>query len=417
MPKETLYVGIDVACEKLDVSFYDGDDNEIRDAAIYDNDPPGWKKMRVEIVAAVQNIGRQARVVCGMESTGDFHIRLAQALRKEKRRKLEVHVLNPMAVKNFRKALMVSAKTDKVDARCIALYLARMKPPPNAEIPDDFEAFKQTTRSRRNMIEARTTSKNRLHKLLRYNFPGYRKFVGKTLSVSLLRVLSQMPSPSQILACSVEDLAAIGVGVKATVGLKLAEKLHELAKQAPQPVLHKVTQIQLRTTAQHILDLDAYIAELDSAISELLEELYPDEKLTTIPGIGKVSAAAILAEIGDIARFEDKIRFTGYCGLYPVVWESGQAKRRYQMTRKGNRMLKMTLLVLSAPARLYNPVISAFYERLRKRDKSKKAAGGAIAHKLAHIVFAVLSTNQPWSEAIAMRGLAKSKAMTNKAAA
>jgi transposase len=287
----------------------------------------------------------------------------------------------------------MSAKTDKADARCIALYLARMKPAPGASIPDAFETLKNATRSRRNMIETRTTFKNRMHKLLRYNFPGYRRIVGKALSASLLHALCRHPSPDQLLAQSVEELASIAVGPCRTVGPKLAEKLHELARQVPDTALHKVTQIEIRMTARQILDLTDHIAELDAAIEELCDELFPDQQLTSIPGIGKVSAAAILAEVGDIARFPSKEKFVGYCGLYPVVWESGQVKRRYQMARKGNRMLKLTLLLASGSARLYNPAISDFYQRLRQRGKSVKAAGGAAARKLAHFVYVILGAS------------------------
>jgi hypothetical protein len=82
------------------------------------------------------------------------------------------------------------------------------------------------------------------------------------------------------------------------------------------------------------------------------------------------------------------------------------------MTSKGNRMLKMTLLVASAAARQHNPVIAAFYERLRSRGKSTKAAGGAIARKLAELIYVMLVRNEPWSAEKAMAGLAKSHEMT-----
>ena len=81
------------------------------------------------------------------------------------------------------------------------------------------------------------------------------------------------------------------------------------------------------------------------------------------------------------------------------------------MTYKGNKFLKTTLLVASAAARQYNPAIAAFYERLRVRKKSKRAAGGAIARKLAEVIYAVLRRRQPWSAEIAARGIAKAQAM------
>lgn len=412
MSAKALFVGIDVANAKVDVAFLDGEARTVRPPATYGNDPEGWVALRAAIVAAASPLGRKAEVVCGMEATGNMHKRLEQALRAERRRKLEVHVLNPRAVKSFAKALLTSAKTDRIDSHVIALFLMRMKPSPAAPVPELFEEFREATRTRRRLIEERTDAKNRLHKLLRYHFPGYRKLLGKYLSKGILVAVGARPSPHLVLAAEPGEIAAISYGSRHRVGAALEDKLRALAAQAPRADLPKLTQMLLRTTARRILDLDALVAEMDEGIADMLEQLFPGQVLTSIPGLGAVSAAAILAEVGDIARFETKTDFIGYCGLYPIVWESGEAKRRYRMTTKGNRMLKMTLLVASASARQYNPAIAAVYERLRARGKTTKAAGGAIARKLAEIAFTLLVRNEQWSAEKATAGIAKSFAMT-----
>jgi len=412
MSAKQLFVGIDVANVKVDVTFLDGEARTVRPQATYANDPEGWPALRTAVVAAASLLGARTKVVCGMEATGNMHKRLEQALRAEKRRKLEVHVLNPRAVKSFAKALLTSAKTDRGDSHLIALFLMRMKPAPAAPVPELFEEFREATRTRRRLVEERTDAKNRLHKLLRYHFPGYRKTLAKHLSKGLLVALNALPSPHLVLGAAPGEIAAISYGTRHRVGAPLEEKLRTLAAQAPRADLPKLTQMLLRTTARRILDLDELIVEMDDGLADMLEQLFPGQVLTSIPGLGAVSAAAILAEICDIARFQSKTDFIGYCGLYPVVWESGEAKRRYRMTTKGNRMIKMTLLIASAAARQYNPAIAAYYERLRARGKSTKAAGGAIARKLAEIVFTLLVRNEPWSPEKATAGLAKSLAMT-----
>ena len=202
-----------------------------------------------------------------------------------------------------------------------------------------------------------------------------------------------------------KDLSQIPFGSRHRLGQGFAKKLHKLAAQAPRQELPKLSRLLIETTARRILELDALIDEMDQAIEEWLPRVAPSQLLTTIPGIAAVSAAGILAEVGDVRRFKTKADFVGYCGLYPIVWESGEAKRRYRMTSKGNRMLKMTLLVASAAARQYNPLIAAFYERLRRRGKSKKAAGGAIARKLAELVYTLLVRGEAWSAEKAMEGM------------
>jgi len=411
MARRELYVGIDVASRKVDVCFIDKEARTVRPRASYDNDPQGWTELRVAIVSASSLCGTRPRIVCGMEATGNMHKRLEEALRKEKRRTLEVHVLHPRAVKHFARALNTSAKTDRIDAEVIAQFLLRLQPQEKAAPLEGLEELREVTRMRRKLIEERTTFKNRLHKLLRYHFPGYKKLVGKRVSTRLLVILESMPSPDLMLAHRTDQIAQIKHGAHHVIGTTFSEHLRQLATQAPATSLRKSTRLLLQSTAKRVRELTTHIAELDGIIEELLDEVFPNEVLTSIPGLGKVSTAAILAEVGDISRFTTKGQFVGYCGLYPIVWQSGEATRRYRMTFKGNRMLKMTLLVASAAARQYNPIVATYYERLRKQGKSTKAAGGAIARKLAVIVYALLVSHQPWSNEKAHRGLCKGQAM------
>lgn len=414
MSSQGLFVGIDVSNATLDVTFLDANVRPVRAAGTFRNEPEGWAALRTAIMSAAKLLTEPARIVCGMESTSNMHKRLEQALRAEERHPIEVHVLNPRTVKHFARALLKDCKTDRLDSRLIAEFLVRMQPTETPELPQLFEEFREATRTRRRIIEERTDAKNRLHKLLRYHFPGYRSVVGKYLSKGLLTVLAKMATPHVLLAMPVDELANISYAGGRRVGIRLAEKLHKLAGQAPRLMVPEVSRMLIETTARRVLELEDQIVQLDKAIERMLDQLYPDQLLTSIPGIGKVSAATILAEVGDVSRFPDKTRFVGYCGLYPVVWESGEGKKRYRMTSKGNRMLKMTLLVASAAARQFNPAISIYYERLRKRDKSKKAAGGALARKLAEIVFAVLVSGEPWSAEKASRGIEKGEAMLTK---
>ncbi len=346
---------------KLDVSFLNGQARTARPWASYANDPQGWSALKTAIVAGASLLGSRTRIVCGMESTANMHKRLEQALRAETRRKIEVHVLNPRTVKHFAKALLKDAKTDRLDSQLIARFLVSMRPQPDFVFPDQFEELKESTRTRRRLVEERTDHKNRLHKLLRYHFPGYRRRLGiRQLPMRLLVLLADRPSPHLLLEPSPRELARTRYATRHRVGLGFAEKLHALAVQAPRLQLPKVTCMLIAAEARRILELNALLTEVDRAIDELLQTLYPNQTLTSIPGLGQVSAAAIIAEVGDVARFQTKTHFVGYCGLYPIVRESGTFKKREFMTYKGNRMLKMTLLIASAAARQYNPILASF---------------------------------------------------------
>jgi len=417
MTQQEMYVGIDVSSKKLDVSFLDGAEKHLRQSMTVENGRAGWKELKDTIVAIADGNEAEMRVVCGMESTGNFHKCLENELRREKRLDLDVRVLNPMGVKYFGKALLKDSKTDQIDSILIAKYLKCINPKPGYRLREGVEELREGTRTRRSLIEERTQHKNRMHKLLRVHLPGYRQLLGKELTKQLLVVLSEMPSPDKILERTVEQISTLQTGKRHYVRPGFAEKLRELAEQAPRQRLYSATSMLLRMTACRILELDGLIAELDGVLEAMARALYPDQYplLLSIPGIGKVSAAAILAEVDDIKRFASSEDFVGYCGLYPVVWQSGDGERRYKMTYKGNRMLKLTFLVASSPARLNNPVVAAFYERLCRRGQSAKSAGGASARKLAELVYAILSKNEPWSDDIAQRGMAKGAEMAKAA--
>ena len=306
MSQAKLFVGIDVASRKFDVSFLDADKKSVRPIATYANDHAGWTAL-IDTLEALSVA--HGPVLCGMESTGSWHKHLERRLGEHKRTSIGVCTLNPYGVKHFARALLMDSKTDKTDSKLIALYLVHMNPEPNYRPIPGNEELKEATRSRRRLIEDRTQAKNRLHKLMNSHYPGYRNLVGETFTVRLLTLLSEMQSPCAILAHTVEDLAERSTGHRHRMGAEFAAKLHELARLAPQQALSTTTELLIQMGAQRILQLSVHLRELDKCIDRMLGEMYPDQHLTSIPGIGPVSAAAILAEVGDVTRFTDKTQF------------------------------------------------------------------------------------------------------------
>ncbi|MBU3955831.1 IS110 family transposase [bacterium] len=406
-----LFVGIDVAEAKFDVAFRDVKGQPVRPDVIFPNSPDGIRDLKGAITAAGSLLGARAKIVAGMESTSNFHKNLASALYSARPRKIEVHVINPFAVKQFKKMHLKVYKTDKLDAHMIALYLAQITPKPALPDLPGQEALKELTRIRRSFQEETTKFKNRLRRLIRIHFHGYKLLLGTKISMKMLVAFSMVSSPDEIIRMGKTKLGNLSVAFRHKVGPKFAASLIKLAETAPVKTLPEGTSLVIKWTAQRLIQLLAQIKTLDENIVSALDSTFPDHCLNSIPGLGPVSVATIIAEVGDIKRFETPEKFIGYIGLYPVVWESGEIKARFKMTIKGNKSLKMTFLVASAAARLFNPVIRDFYDHLRERGKSKKAAGGAVARKLALLAYTILHNNEPWNSEKAIAGLEKSAAM------
>lgn len=409
MPTPNLFVGIDVAKSKLDVCFLDANESPVHPGAIYPNAPRGWSQLLDALDALHSSDGYVPW--CTMESTGVYHEAFSRYLSAQERVPMVVDVLNPSRVKHLAKAMLLDAKTDKLDRRVIAQYTIRMKLVHTPLPTDERQALKEITRSRRRFVGDHTKEVNRLHSLLHRHYPGYQDILGQTLTLSLLAILSDIQSPEEILERSVDQLAAIRIGARHRVRRSIATRVRELASQAPVQKLGPAVELLIRMRARRIREIDAQLAELDACIAEQVDAIPQGRLLMSIPGLGPVTAAVILAEVGDIRQFASKEAFVGYCGLYPIVWESGDAKRKYRMTRKGNSWLKTALLVVTGPARLHNPTIAEYSQRLKDRGKTSKAAAGALARKLAHIVWAIMTSGQPWSNERARQGQEKGTAM------
>jgi transposase len=119
--------------------------------------------------------------------------------------------------------------------------------------------------------------------------------------------------------------------------------------------------------------------------------------LISIPGIGKLTAARLLAEIGDISAFEDAPQLAAYAGLNPKGFRSGSSvHKKTRISKEGRAFLRYSLYMPASVARKHNPIIIEFCKRLADRRLAKMAIVVAAMRKLLHIVFGVLKNKAPF---------------------
>lgn len=139
--------------------------------------------------------------------------------------------------------------------------------------------------------------------------------------------------------------------------------------------------------------LDEEIARVKRLIQEQVEA-HPElkskaELLESIPGIGSLTAARLLAELP--ASLESAREAAAYAGLSPEEHQSGSSvQRRTRLSKRGNARLRKALYMPALAAMRYNPVVRSFCARLHDRGKAKMAVVGAAMRKLLHIAFGVL---------------------------
>lgn len=150
---------------------------------------------------------------------------------------------------------------------------------------------------------------------------------------------------------------------------------------------------------EHLAFLDEQIKQIKRLIQEHIKR-HPglreqQQLLASIPGIGELTAAKLLAEIGDLSNYESARQVAAYAGLTPRREVSGSSVRgRARLSKTGNAALRKALYLPAIVAKQHNPAIKAFCERLSKNGKSKMAVIGAAMRKLLHLAYGVLKSGK-----------------------
>jgi len=151
----------------------------------------------------------------------------------------------------------------------------------------------------------------------------------------------------------------------------------------------------------HLKELSKRIKALQKAIFQVIADTAELKEqfdlLLTIPGIGKLTAARLLAEMGDIACFEDAPQLAAYAGLNPKGFRSGSSvHKKTRISKEGRALLRRILYMPAIVACKYNPIIHAFCDRLTQHGLPKMAIVAAAMRKLLHLVFGILKHKQPF---------------------
>lgn len=147
-----------------------------------------------------------------------------------------------------------------------------------------------------------------------------------------------------------------------------------------------------------VTHLEAEIKRTEQQINDHIDR-HPDLKqqcqlLESIPGIGKRTAARLLAEIEDISQYKSARQVAAYAGLTPRNNRSGTIRGQTRLSKTGNARVRKALFLPAMVAKRHNPVIRSFCQRLAQHGKNKMQLVGAAMRKLIHIAFGVLKSGK-----------------------
>ena len=143
--------------------------------------------------------------------------------------------------------------------------------------------------------------------------------------------------------------------------------------------------------------MEATEAEIQNFTNQTPGLKAKQELLVSIPGVGKKTSARLLAEIGEINRFENAPQLAAYAGLNPKGFSSGSSvHKKTRISKQGRSELRACLYMPAIVAMTHNPVVRALKERLQKKQLPTMAIVAACMRKLLHIVYGVLKSQMPF---------------------
>ncbi|WP_339056657.1 IS110 family transposase [Candidatus Regiella endosymbiont of Tuberolachnus salignus] len=157
---------------------------------------------------------------------------------------------------------------------------------------------------------------------------------------------------------------------------------------------------------ESICALEKQIREIKQKIKQHINdspELKKNKQLLeSIPGIGEILSATLLAFVGDVSKFTSSKQVVAYAGLNPKLCESGVFKGRSRLSKIGCTELRKALYMPALTSITYNPIIKSQWERLVKRNKGGKIGVCAAMRKLLQLAYGVLKSGVPFDEKIAL---------------
>ena len=383
-----VYCGIDVAKLKHAVSWMDEKGQTVKSGISIPNTRPGFDQLHQEL----QALGGEVTV--GLEATGHYWLALYDDLT---RNHYPVIVLNPLQVAAYRKSGIRKVKSDASDAIWIADYIRIAHLPPTEQSLPVFLQLRELSRFRFRLTEQVGNLKRKLLTILDRVFPEYEQMFSNVFLQASRAVLQEAVSAQEFADFDLEELAQVlAEASRGRFGLEKAEKLQAQARlSVGVSFLTDAVHIEMRCLLAQLELLDTQRTEIDQAIADLMAKI--PQHITSIPGIGPVTGAAILSEIGDIQRFETLDKLVAYAGIDATVYQTGQFEAsEAHMSKRGSPYLRHALWLAASSAVLHDPSLKAYYQKKRDEGKHHGTALGAVCHKLLARIFVVLKEKRAY---------------------
>lgn len=392
-------VGIDIAKNKHWAGIILPSGREIGKSFPFNNNKKGFESLVEEIKKTLTMYSFKS-VIVGMEPTGHYWKCCARYLKKIDW--IKVVTVNPKKVKDAKELDdNCQTKNDKKDCMTIAKLIkdARYFEP---YLPEGVWAeIRNIANTRAELVGKQGAIKNRIIAIMDEYFPEYGNVFKDVLSRTSEEILKKCPFPEDIKSIGKEGLLKhIKKTVKRGYSKKKIEEICEIAEESIGTIEGtKGAKFQLRLYLQEFRLLKKQIEKTNAELEEELKETGFYESIISIKGIGVISAAMFIGEVGDINRFDSYEQIRRYAGLNLVENSSGKHQGKTTISKRGRSLLRNILYKMAFVMVNKNEEIKQLYKYLTTRKENqlkKKQAMVAVEGKILQIIYAVVTKNEEY---------------------
>lgn len=384
-----IYVGIDLGKRQHAVCFLNEAGQPVAKPLRVPHTGRGLRQLHAQLAT----LDEQHQVI--MEASGAHWMGIARKLRAAG---VTVHIVNPIQTAGLRKVGIRKTKSDAKDALVIA-DLARMGRARPSYVPDDqLLELRELERFRWHLADQLGDAKRHVLGVLDKVFPEFADHLGDPFGATGRALLNRCASAIEFAALELGDLEGwIRQASRRQLGRERAEALHAAAQDSlGVDCLGAAAHLELQALLAQITLLEQQMATLDAELAGRMQAL-PDY-LLSVPGMAGLLAVTVLAELGDVQRFDNVKQVVAFGGLDASVFESGDFHAtRQHISKRGSPHLRRALYLAALTAIRTDAELAAYFQRKQAEGKPFRVALIAVARKLLARIYVVLRDQRPYA--------------------
>ena len=388
----TLIVGVDIGSETNFARAFNWRGQELSKKVFrFNNSQEGFQSF-LAYINTYTTIASAQQIIVGCEPTGHYWFNLARYLEENN---IKLALVNPYHVKQIKELDDNSPKkTDLKDPKTIAKLVVdgRYSYP---YLPEGIYAdLREAVSSRERIVKELNAITNRIKRWLKIYFPEYLVVYKNFSAESGLTVLETVPLPQDIVQLGPEGVNQLWRDKKLRAGgMKRALTLVEAAHNSIGLPGGNCARMEIQLLLEDFRTKQSQLEMITEVLEEETLSVPYADKLLAIKGVGLITVAGFLAEVGDVRRFDSPKQIQKLAGLEVKENSSGKHRGRSSISKRGRKRLRKILFQVMLPMIQNNAEFGEIYQYFTTRQKNPlkgKQAIIAAGCKLIRVFYAIL---------------------------